>query len=172
MKEKIDRLISESQKAAIETKDQLEQFRLKFLVKKGLINNLFQEFKKLDSEEKKKWGKDLNIVKQKIESIFKDVVWRIVTNDPKTGVTNTSSIKEEKKAVLTLYPNPANHNLNINFGENVKNTSLSIFNMMGQKVIQVQRLSGNSVNINLQDLNPGIYQVIIQSGEQKNIKKY
>ena len=72
MKERIERLILESQKFTIDTKDQLEDFRLKFLVKKGLVNDLFQEFKSLGSEEKKKWGKDLNIVKQKIDGIFKE----------------------------------------------------------------------------------------------------
>lgn len=72
MKEQINSLIEESQKFAITTKEQLEEFRLKFLVKKGKVNQLFQEFKNLDSEEKRLWGKDLNIVKQKVETIFKN----------------------------------------------------------------------------------------------------
>ena len=70
MKDKIEQLISESQKAVITSKEQLDAFKLKFLVKKGLVNQLVQDFKNLPSEEKKKWGKDLNIVKQKVESIF------------------------------------------------------------------------------------------------------
>ena len=77
MKQKIESLIQESQEFAISTKEQLEDFRLKFLVKKGLVNQLFQEFKSLDTEEKKKWGKDLNIVKNKVESIFKDAESKI-----------------------------------------------------------------------------------------------
>jgi phenylalanyl-tRNA synthetase alpha chain len=70
MKEKIEQLIEESQKAVITSKEQLEAFKLKILVKKGLVNQLVQEFKNLPSDEKKKWGKDLNIVKQKVEGIF------------------------------------------------------------------------------------------------------
>jgi phenylalanyl-tRNA synthetase alpha chain len=78
MKEKIEQLIQESQNAVINTKDQLETFKLKFLVKKGLVNQLVQEFKDLPGEEKKKWGKDLNIVKQKVEGIFKSAQEKLI----------------------------------------------------------------------------------------------
>jgi phenylalanyl-tRNA synthetase alpha chain len=45
---------------------------LKFLVKKGLVNKLFVDFKELSGEEKKIWGKELNIIKQNVELIFKE----------------------------------------------------------------------------------------------------
>ena len=72
MKERIDQIIKEAQKFKISTKENLEDFRLKFLVKKGLVNKLFVDFKELSGEEKKIWGKELNIIKQNIESIFKE----------------------------------------------------------------------------------------------------
>ena len=72
MKERIDQIIQEAQKFKISTKENLEDFRLKFLVKKGLVNKLFVYFKELSAEEKKIWGKELNIIKQNIESIFKE----------------------------------------------------------------------------------------------------
>ena len=72
MKERIDQIIQEAQKFKISTKENLEDFRLKFLVKKGLVNKLFVDFKELSGEEKKIWGKELNIIKQNIESIFKE----------------------------------------------------------------------------------------------------
>ena len=72
MKERIDQIIQEAQKFKISTKENLEDFRLKFLVKKGLVNKLFVDFKELSGEEKKIWGKELNVIKQNIESIFKE----------------------------------------------------------------------------------------------------
>ena len=72
MKERIDQIIQEAQKFKISTKENLEDFRLKFLVKKGLVNKLFGDFKELSGEEKKIWGKELNIIKQNVESIFKE----------------------------------------------------------------------------------------------------
>ncbi|NNJ56729.1 MAG: phenylalanine--tRNA ligase subunit alpha [Bacteroidia bacterium] len=72
MREKIDTILQESKSFEIKSTTDLENFRLKFLVKKGLVNQLFQEFKSLDSEEKKKWGKELNIFKNSIESFFNE----------------------------------------------------------------------------------------------------
>ena len=72
MRENIDTILQESKTFKIESTDDLENFRLKFLVKKGLVNQIFQEFKSLDSEEKKKWGKELNIFKNTIELLFKN----------------------------------------------------------------------------------------------------
>jgi phenylalanyl-tRNA synthetase alpha chain len=72
MKERIDQIIQEAQNFKISTKENLEDFRLKFLVKKGLVNKLFVDFKELGGEEKKIWGKELNIIKQNVESIFKE----------------------------------------------------------------------------------------------------
>ncbi|MFT4876631.1 MAG: phenylalanyl-tRNA synthetase alpha chain [Bacteroidia bacterium] len=71
MKERIEQIIQEALKFKISTKDNLEEFRLKFLVKKGLVNKLFVDFKELGGEEKKMWGKELNVIKQNVESIFK-----------------------------------------------------------------------------------------------------
>jgi phenylalanyl-tRNA synthetase alpha chain len=70
MVDEVNKLIDEAENFLIETSDQLESFRLRFLVKKGAINKLFQEFKNLPKEQKRDVGKPLNIAKQKIESIF------------------------------------------------------------------------------------------------------
>jgi phenylalanyl-tRNA synthetase alpha chain len=72
MKERIDQIIQEALKFKISTKENLEEFRLRFLVKKGLVNKLFVDFKELGGEEKKMWGKELNVIKQNVESIFKE----------------------------------------------------------------------------------------------------
>jgi len=88
MKDQIDNLIQQSKKHTITTKEELENFRLKFLVKKGLVNELFQEFKSLVGEEKKIWGKEVNIAKQKIEAIFNEAQLKLSTDD--------SSILEEQ----------------------------------------------------------------------------
>ena len=72
MREQIDNLIQKSKSFTITTKEDLEKFRLKFLVKKGLVNNLFQEFRLLEGEEKKLWGKEINIAKQRVEKFYFD----------------------------------------------------------------------------------------------------
>lgn len=72
MKDQINKIISEAEKFAITSKEELEAYKLKFLVKKGLVNQLFVDFKNLANEEKKEIGKDLNILKLKVEQVYLD----------------------------------------------------------------------------------------------------
>ncbi len=89
MKERIDQIIQEAQKFKISTKENLEDFRLKFLVKKGLVNKLFVDFKELSGEEKKIWGKELNIIKQNVESIFKEAEVKLSNSSDENVVENS-----------------------------------------------------------------------------------
>lgn len=50
----------------------VEAFRLKFLVSKGIVKNLFEEFKTVSSDEKRVLGKVLNEFKQFAENTFKE----------------------------------------------------------------------------------------------------
>ena len=72
MKDQINKIISDVEKFAITSKEELEAYKLKFLVKKGLVNQLFVDFKNLTNEEKKVIGKDLNILKLKVEQVYLD----------------------------------------------------------------------------------------------------
>ncbi|MBK9291679.1 MAG: phenylalanine--tRNA ligase subunit alpha [Bacteroidetes bacterium] len=67
MKERIAQLLSEVQQAAPETREQLEEFRLKFLSKKGLIPALFADFRQVAAEHRKEMGMLLNNLKQEAE---------------------------------------------------------------------------------------------------------
>ncbi len=81
MKIQIEQIINEASNFSITTKDELEKFRLEFLVKKGKVNALFQDFKSLDAEEKRKWGKELNIMKQRVEGLFKSATESLENDD-------------------------------------------------------------------------------------------
>ena len=85
MKEQIDQIIQEVKKFKIITKENLEDFRLKFLVKKGLVSMLFIDFKKLEGEQKKIWGKELNIIKQNIEAIFNEAEIKLNNSSGEKG---------------------------------------------------------------------------------------
>lgn len=54
----------------VKNPDQLEELRIKYLGRKGLISELFEEFKQLPPEEKPKYGKTLNILKNKSQQRF------------------------------------------------------------------------------------------------------
>ncbi len=63
MKEKIEQLIQEIEAFNPENKEQLEQFRIRLLSKKGEIGVLFGEFKSVPNEQKREMGQLLNVLK-------------------------------------------------------------------------------------------------------------
>jgi phenylalanyl-tRNA synthetase alpha chain len=60
---KIEKLINELETAVIETKEQVEKYRIKWLSKKGEITLLFDEFKQVAPELKREVGQKLNQLK-------------------------------------------------------------------------------------------------------------
>jgi len=61
----------ESKLKSVENQDQLEDFRLEYLVKKGKIQAFFGKMRELSNEEKREVGKELNIVSKYAESEYK-----------------------------------------------------------------------------------------------------
>ena len=71
MLKKINRLLKEVDGFVPNNKDELESFRLSFLGKKGYLNSLFNDFKKLPVESKKDLGKKINQLKKTVKNIIK-----------------------------------------------------------------------------------------------------
>src|ERR1043166_9297303 len=71
MEQKIKSIELEVHSCVVSSKDASENFRLKFISKKGLIPAVFDEMKLASTEEKKKVGKLLNDLKQLAEGKFK-----------------------------------------------------------------------------------------------------
>jgi phenylalanyl-tRNA synthetase alpha chain len=66
----IDKYITEIQDYKIETSDHLEQFRLAYLSKKGILTDLFSQFKIVSPDLKKVTGARLNQLKEIAENKF------------------------------------------------------------------------------------------------------
>ena len=60
----IDQLLSDVENFKAENKEQVEEFRLKFLSKKGELNKVFEEFRNVPNEQKKEIGQKINHLKQ------------------------------------------------------------------------------------------------------------
>ena len=70
MLSKIEQIAAELPLQSITSIEELENFRLKYLSKKGVISILFDEFKTVSPDMKKSVGSKLNDVKKLAESIF------------------------------------------------------------------------------------------------------
>lgn len=84
MKDKITEAQKSIETFIIEKQEQLEQFRLEFLSKKGIIQDLFEEFKSLPKEEKPAFGQLVNNLKsiaQERYNQLKEVYEKDKSND-------------------------------------------------------------------------------------------
>lgn len=70
---------------------------------------------------------------------------------------------------VSLYPNPASDEVNINFEQKVGNTSIHILNVNGQTVKREEVEGGNSIRLDISDLSNGYYQVIIWAETEKGM---
>jgi phenylalanyl-tRNA synthetase alpha chain len=64
MLQKIKDLLIEVSTFSVKSPEELESFRLKYLSKKGLISDLFEDFRNVAISEKKEVGQKLNLLKQ------------------------------------------------------------------------------------------------------------
>jgi phenylalanyl-tRNA synthetase alpha chain len=68
LQDKITQYTAEINAFHTESAEELEQFRIKFLGTKGIIKDIFDEFKAVSPEEKRTLGKVLNEFKQLAEA--------------------------------------------------------------------------------------------------------
>ncbi len=73
MIEKIKEHIAEVEAFATQSKEELESFRIKYLGKKGLLNDFFTAFKEIAKEEKKEFGQVVNRLKNAAEEKVKSL---------------------------------------------------------------------------------------------------
>ncbi len=71
----------------------VENFRLKFLVSKGVVKNLFEAFKTVSTEEKRVLGKALNEFKQLAENTFQEA---------STALGKKNAVPQRQEGDLTL----------------------------------------------------------------------
>jgi phenylalanyl-tRNA synthetase alpha chain len=67
MHDRINKTLKEADKFKVENTADLEKFRIRFLAKKGILSELFDEFKNLPHSEKKETGKILNELKKRVQ---------------------------------------------------------------------------------------------------------
>ena len=68
MIDKIKELIAEAEAFKAESKEEVEAFRIKYLGKKGLLNDFFAEFKNVANDQKKEFGQTINTLKKTAEN--------------------------------------------------------------------------------------------------------
>ena len=103
MKEKINALQKEIKNYSGSGAEGIEAFRMKYISKKSVINDLFEDFKKLSIEEKKEFGKTLNelknLAKEKLLSLSKES-----SKNDSTDKNIDYSLPAEDDTIGSLHP--------------------------------------------------------------------
>lgn len=73
MIEKITNILNEASQFVAKTNNDIEAFRLKYLSKKGILNQLFEDFKLLQPDQKRQTGQKLNDLKEFLNSKYNDI---------------------------------------------------------------------------------------------------
>ncbi|MBF0965446.1 MAG: phenylalanine--tRNA ligase subunit alpha, partial [Alloprevotella sp.] len=81
MIEKIKQLLAEVPSLSAQNDEQLEALRLKYLSKKGLINQLMADFRNVAAEQKREVGVHINQLKDALQTRFNDLKAELATTE-------------------------------------------------------------------------------------------
>ncbi|HBY69808.1 MAG TPA: phenylalanine--tRNA ligase subunit alpha, partial [Flavobacteriaceae bacterium] len=146
MLDKIKEHIAEVEAFSTTSKEELETFRIKYLGKKGLLNDFFAEFKKIPNEQKKEFGQTLNKLKNLAEE----------------KVDATKATLEAKEEVKGVYGDLSRPGEPIQLGSRhpisiVKNKITEIFSRIGFNVSEGPEIEDdwhNFTALNLPEYHP------------------
>jgi phenylalanyl-tRNA synthetase alpha chain len=121
MIEKINHLLEEVESFNAQTKEQVEEYRIKWLSKKGEISTLFDDFRDVSSDLKKEVGQKLNLLRNKAQEKINEL--------KENFESSQKSVKQSIDLSLPGLPviqNGSRHPLTL-----VKNQIIDIFSRIG-----------------------------------------
>jgi uncharacterized repeat protein (TIGR01451 family) len=113
----------------------------------------------------------LNDVISNTAEIYFDYNAPIITNTVTTTVS-ALGVGQPAENLMSVYPNPAKHNVTIALHSHSIVTGMFIYNMLGQLVKTIDpAFNGQSMTVDIASLNAGTYLIQVNSGATKTIKK-
>ena len=144
MLEKIDELLIEVKNFQSSAKDEIEQFRLKYNGKKGIMNDFYDSLKQIPNEQKKDFGQKINILRNAV-------------NEKLEGLKSASESKiilEKEDLSRPAFPLELGSRHPINL---VKNKIIDIFKSIGFAVADGPEIEDdwhNFTALNLPEYHP------------------
>ncbi len=146
MIDKIKELITEAEDFKAQTLEEVETFRIKYLGKKGLLNDFFKEFKNVANDQKKEFGQVVNALKKTAEEKVNLLKDELSANDDLTSSTLDVSRPGEPISLGSRHP------ISI-----VKNQIIDIFSRIGFNVSEGPEVEDdwhNFTALNLPEYHP------------------
>jgi phenylalanyl-tRNA synthetase alpha chain len=146
MIDKIKGYIAEAEAFTTTNKEELEAFRIKFLGKKGLLNDFFAEFKAVPNEQKKEFGQVVNNLKKTAEDKVAFIQDALESKEEAKGIYGDLTRPGEPFAIGSRHP------ISI-----VKNQIIDIFSNIGFNVSEGPEIEDdwhNFTALNLPEYHP------------------
>ncbi|MFN3756204.1 MAG: phenylalanine--tRNA ligase subunit alpha [Flavobacterium sp.] len=146
MIEKIKEYIVEVEGFETQDKEALDQFRIKYLGSKGLLKDLFAEFKNVPKEQKKEFGQVINTLKNAAEEKLKTIQEALEQNSKQQGVFGDVTRPGEPFSLGSRHPISL-----------VKNQIIDIFSNIGFNVSEGPEIEDdwhNFTALNLPEYHP------------------
>ncbi|AVI50494.1 phenylalanine--tRNA ligase subunit alpha [Pukyongia salina] len=146
MIDKIKAHIAEVEAFSAKSKEEVETFRIKYLGKKGLLNEFFAEFKNVSKEEKKEYGQVVNTLKSLAQEKVNTLKSALVSTEERSGVYGDLSRPGEPIKLGSRHP------VSI-----VKNKIVDIFSRIGFNVSEGPEIEDdwhNFTALNLPEYHP------------------
>ena len=144
MLEKIEELLVEVNSFQTQSKDEIEQFRIKFSGKKGILNDFFEKFKEVPNEQKKDFGQKINTLKHAVNNKLEEL----------KEATSGQIIIEKEDLTKPAFPLELGSRHPINL---VKNRIIEIFKSIGFAVADGPEIEDdwhNFTALNLPEYHP------------------
>tara|TARA_B100000945_G_scaffold76054_2_gene58699 strand:+ start:3677 stop:4705 length:1029 start_codon:yes stop_codon:yes gene_type:complete len=128
------------------TKEEIENFRIKYLGKKGILNGFFAEFKNVPNEQKKDFGQTVNELKTAAQEKVDELKERLDSLEEEKGIYGDLSRPSEPLEIGSRHP------ISI-----VKNQIIEIFSNIGFNVSEGSEIEDdwhNFTALNLPEYHP------------------
>ncbi|MBY8963265.1 phenylalanine--tRNA ligase subunit alpha [Flavobacterium sp. D11R37] len=146
MIDKIKGYIAEAEAFSTQSKEELEAFRIKFLGKKGIVNDFLAEFKNVPNEQKKEFGQVINGLKNAAQDKVKDLTEAMESKEEAKGIYGDLTRPGEPFTIGSRHP------ISI-----VKNQIIDIFSNIGFNVSEGPEIEDdwhNFTALNLPEYHP------------------
>ncbi len=146
MLDKVKELIGEVAAFNATNKDEIETFRIKFLSKKGILNDLFAEFKNVAPTERKEFGQALNTLKNTAQDKVNQLKEALENTNEQKGVYGDLTQPEEPIELGSRHP------ISI-----VRNKIIDVFSRIGFTVSEGPEIEDdwhNFTALNLPEYHP------------------
>lgn len=146
MIDKIENYISEIEAFTAKTKEEVEDFRIKYLGKKGILNQYFAEFKNVPNEQKKDFGQAVNTLKNAAQNKVQQLKEELESKIEEKGIYGDLTRPGEPVEI------GARHPISI-----VKNQIIEIFSNIGFNVSEGPEIEDdwhNFTALNLPEYHP------------------